>query len=47
MMHDAGISDLVIQGQLGHEELRTTQQSYCYDISSEDDRYNSIANAMK
>ena len=47
IMRKGNVSDTTIQGELGHNDLRTTQQSYLYDMSSEDDLYNSIAKAME
>ena len=46
MMHASNISDLTIQAQLGHKDLRTTQNSYCYDLSRDDERYELISQAM-
>ena len=46
MMHASNISDLTIQAQLGHKDLRTTQNSYCYDLSRDDERYKLILKAM-
>ena len=33
-MHADGVNDLIIQAQLGHKDLRTTFNSYCYDSAS-------------
>lgn len=46
MMHASNISDLTIQAQLGHKDLRTTQNSYCYDLSRDDERYELISQAF-
>lgn len=46
MMHAAGIDDLTIQAQLGHQDIKTTYKSYCYDISTDIERYNAISMAM-
>lgn len=46
IMHAANVSDLTIQAQLGHKDLRTTQNSYCYDLSGDDERYELISQAM-
>ncbi len=46
MMHASNISDLTIQAQLGHKDLRTTQNSYCYDLSRDDERYELISRAF-
>ena len=46
MIHASNISDLTIQAQLGHKDLRTTQNSYCYDLSRDDERYELISQAM-
>ncbi len=46
IMHASNISDLTIQAQLGHKDLRTTQNSYCYDLSRDDERYELISKAM-
>lgn len=36
-MHADGVNDLIIQAQLGHKDLRTTFNSYCYDVMLESD----------
>ena len=46
MMHAANVSDLTIQAQLGHKDLRTTQNSYCYDLTKENERYELISQAL-
>ena len=47
LMHASDeISDLTIQNQLGHKDLRTTQNSYCYDLSEDNERYESISRAL-
>ena len=41
-MHADGVNDLIIQAQLGHKDLRTTFNSYCYDVTTEAERYLAI-----
>ena len=45
-MHADGIDDLIIQKQLGHKELSTTQQCYCYDLTTDDERYRLISASL-
>jgi integrase len=40
------ISDVTIQRQLGHKDLRTTQEHYLFDLSRDDERYELISQAM-
>ena len=46
MMHAQGVDDLIIQEQLGHKDIQTTYNCYCYDMSSEEARYAAITKAM-
>lgn len=46
MMHANGVDDLIIQKQLGHKDLRTTQQCYCYDLTTDEERYSQIAKSL-
>ena len=45
-MHADGIDDLIIQKQLGHKDLSTTQQCYCYDLTTDDERYRLISASL-
>ena len=46
MMHAAGIDDLTIQQQLGHKDIQTTYKSYCYDTTTDIEKYAAISRAM-
>lgn len=46
MMRAEGVDDLVIQGQLGHKDIKTTYNCYCYDMTSDEARYAAITKAM-
>ena len=46
LMHATGVDDLTIQEQLGHRDIKTTYKSYCYDTSSDLDKFNAISAAM-
>lgn len=46
MMHASGIDDLIIQKQLGHKDVTTTQRCYCYDLSTDDERYEKISQSL-
>lgn len=45
-MHADGVNDLIIQSQLGHKDLRTTFNSYCYDVSTDAERYRAISESL-
>ena len=46
MMHASNVSDVTIQRQLGHKDLRTTQEHYLFDLSRDDERYDLISQAF-
>lgn len=46
MMHASNVSDVTIQRQLGHKDLRTTQEHYLFDLSKDDERYDLISQAF-
>ena len=41
-----GVDDLIIQKEFGHKDLRTTQQCYCYDLTTDEERYEKIAQSL-
>ena len=41
-----GVNDLIIQAQLGHKDLRTTYNSYCYDVTTDAERYRAISASL-
>ena len=45
-MHADGVNDLIIQAQLGHKDLRTTFNSYCYDVTTDAERYRAISASL-
>lgn len=45
-MHADGVNDLIIQAQLGHKDLRTTYNSYCYDVTTDAERYRAISASL-
>ena len=45
-MHADGVNDLIIQPQLGHKDLRTTFNSYCYDVTTDTERYRAISASL-
>ena len=45
-MHADGVNDLIIQAQLGHKDLRTTYNSYCYDVTADAERYRAISASL-
>ena len=45
-MHADGVNDLIIQAQLGHKDLRTTFNSYCYDVTTDAKRYRAISASL-
>ncbi len=45
-MHADGVNDLIIQAQLGHKDLRTTFNSYCYDATTDAERYRAISASL-
>lgn len=45
-MHADGVNDLIIQAQLGHKDLRTTFNSYCYDVTTDAERYRAISTSL-
>ena len=45
-MHSDGVNDLIIQAQLGHKDLRTTFNSYCYDVTTDAERYRAISASL-
>ena len=45
-MHADGVNDLIIQAQLGHKDLRTTLNSYCYDVTTDAERYRAISASL-
>ncbi|MDO5139446.1 MAG: tyrosine-type recombinase/integrase [Oscillospiraceae bacterium] len=46
MMHADGIDDLIIQKELGHKDVQTTQKCYCYDLTKDEERYEIIAQSL-
>ena len=46
VMHVNGVDDLIIQKEFGHKDLRTTQQCYCYDLTTDEERYEKIARSL-
>ena len=46
VLHVNGVDDLIIQKEFGHKDLRTTQQCYCYDLTTDDERYEKIAKSL-
>ena len=45
-MHADGVNDLIIHAQLGHKDLRTTFNSYCYDVTTDAERYRAISASL-
>ena len=45
-MHADGVNDLIIQAQLGHKDLKTTYNSYCYDVTTDAERYRAISASL-
>ena len=45
-MHADGVNDLIIQAQLGHKDLRRTYNSYCYDVTTDAERYRAISASL-
>ena len=45
-MHAEGVDDLIIHSQLGHKDIKTTYNCYCYDMTSDEERYKAITLAM-
>ena len=45
-MHADGVNDLIIQAQLGHKDLRTTFNSYCYEVTTDAERYRAISASL-
>ena len=45
-MHADGVNDFIIQAQLGHKDLRTTFNSYCYDVTTDAERYRAISASL-
>ena len=45
-MHADGVNDLIMQAQLGHKDLRTTYNSYCYDVTTDAERYRAISASL-
>ena len=46
VLHVNGVDDLIIQKEFGHKDLRTTQQCYCYDLTTDEERYEKIAQSL-
>ena len=46
LMHAAGVDDLIIQAQLGHKDIKTTHNSYCYDTKTDVERYEKITKSL-
>ena len=46
VLHVNGVDDLIIQKKFGHKDLRTTQQCYCYDLTTDEERYEKNAQSL-
>ena len=46
VLHQANVNDNTIREEVGHKDLRTTLNNYCYDTNEEDYIYNQIERAL-